>query len=96
MAKVTPQDVQTFNEKYYACHNYAQVARETGFSASTVRKYVQKDWVPPVIEDRIEFCDEMFTSYAIQFQNSSNFGELCELSEEEEQEIAELWKEMSI
>ena len=89
MAKVTPQDVQIFNEKYYACHNYAQVARETGFSASTVRKYVQKDWTPPVIEDRIEFC-------AIQFQNSSNFGELCELTEEEEQEIVELWKEMSI
>ena len=57
MAKVTPQDIQIFNEKYYACHNYAQVARETGFSASTVRKYVQKDWAPPVIEDRIEFCD---------------------------------------
>ena len=96
MAKVTPQDIQIFNEKYYACHNYAPVAGETGFSASTVRTYVQKDRVPPVIEDKIEFCDEMFTSYAIQFQNSSNFGELCELSAEEEQEIAELWKEMSI
>ena len=33
--KVTQDDIKIFNEKYYVCHNYSQVARETGFSAGT-------------------------------------------------------------
>ena len=38
--KVTQDVIKAFNEKYYACHNYSQVARETGFSAGTVKKYI--------------------------------------------------------
>ena len=44
--KVTQDDIKAFNEKYYACHNYSQVARETGFSAGTVKKYIIPDWKP--------------------------------------------------
>ena len=96
MAKVTPEIIQLFNEKYYTCHNYSQVARETGFAVSTVRKYIVKDWEPPVVEDVIRFNDSMFTPYMMQFQGKANFGELCELSAEEEEEIKELWKELSV
>ena len=34
--RVTNEDILIFNEIYYKTKNYAQVARETGFSASTV------------------------------------------------------------
>lgn len=96
MAKVTPQDIQSFNERYYACRNFAQIARETGFSASTVRKYVQKDWTPPCTEQQITFSDEMFSPYLERFNGLQNFGDICELSSAEQVEIEELWKEMSI
>ena len=42
--KVTADNIIDFNKRYYICHNYSQVARETGFSASTVRKYIDKNW----------------------------------------------------
>lgn len=96
MAKVSQQDIQTFNERYYVCHNYSQVARETGFSASTVRKYIIKDWEPPIVANIIKFSDEMYGPYLAQFQSVQNFGELCELSAEEGEELKELWKEMSV
>ena len=37
MAKVTNEDIVRFNELYAKLKTYAAVARETGFSASTVK-----------------------------------------------------------
>ena len=45
-SKVTADNIIDFNKRYYACHNYSQVARETGFSTSTIRKYIDKNWKP--------------------------------------------------
>lgn len=96
MAKVTPQDIQVFNERYYVCHNYAQIARETGFSSSTVRKYIIPNWAPPIKENIIEFNDSMFIPYRPQFEGVTNLGDLCVLSDEEREEMKNLWKELSV
>ena len=40
---VTLEDITLMNELYKQIGTYAGVARQVGFSASTVAKYIQKD-----------------------------------------------------
>ena len=43
MRKVSKEDIIQMNELYQKLGSYAAVAREIGFSASTVSKYVDKN-----------------------------------------------------
>ena len=96
--KVGLNDIKNMNELYLKFKTYAEVARQTGFSPSTVRKYIQKDYVSQNDIQMIKFNLEKdlpkFDSS--KFENLDNFGELCVLSEEEKLEIKELWKEILI
>ena len=98
-SKVTTDDVKKINELYYKFKSYAEVARQTGFTAATVKKYVVKDWVP-INEENIRKFDMskdmpvIFGTYL--FRGVDNYGDLCVLSEEEKEEIYELQKEVSI
>lgn len=95
--KVTPEDIIQFNELYFKLKTYAAVARETGFSASTVSKYVDKNWRPISKESVIRFKAEDLPEFSTEmFRGVRNYGDLCVLSEEEKKEIQELWKELSI
>ena len=100
MAKrVTNEDILVFNEIYYKTKNYAQVARETGFSASTVRKYIDKNWQPVQAENIIHFDIAQlpdFTEAVKNFRGIDNYGSLCVLTEFEQKEIRELWKELAV
>ena len=96
--KVTTDDIKQFNELYYELQSYAEVARRTGWSASTVSKYIDKNYKPIVVEnikkfdlktDLPEFSTSMFISV-------ENLGELCVLTEDEYAEMVELWEELSI
>lgn len=99
MAKrVTVNDIRQMNDIYYVCKSYAEVARQTGWSASTVAKYVDKEYQPIVLAnikrfnletDMPEFSTEMF-------EGVENWGDLCVMTEEEEVGIKELWKELEI
>lgn len=90
MAKrVTVDDIRQMNDIYYVCKSYAEVARQTGWSASTVAKYVDKDYKTVIVEnikrfnvetDLPEFSTEIF-------KGVENWGELCELSMEEVEEL---------
>lgn len=97
--RVTPENVQQFNEIYFVCHNYAEVARQTGWSASTIKKYIQTDYIPKnqinIIKfdtDKIQSTDEA----AQLFIGLSNIGELCILTETEKQNVQEFWKELTV
>ena len=97
--KVTNEDVLRINELYYKYKTYAEVARQTGFSASTVKKYVIQNWTPVVSENIIHFDMAQlpeFTSAAEIFRGVDNYGNLCVLTELEEAEIKELWGELAI
>lgn len=100
MAKrVTNEDILVFNEIYYKTKNYAQVARETGFSASTVRKYIDKNWQPVQVENIIHFDIAQlpdFTEAVKIFRGVDNYGYLCQLTPVESEEIKELWKELAV
>lgn len=94
--RVTIDDIRRINEIYYQCKSYAETARQTGWSASTVRAYVDKNF-SPVLENQIhrfnpdtelpEFSTDMF-------EYVENYGDLCVLSDEEKVEIAKLWEEI--
>lgn len=96
--KVTTEDIVKMNELYIQLHTYAAVARQTGFSASTVSKYIQKDYKPATERTFIRFTDSMFpqTVDTSIFNQVENYGELCNLSDAEKEEIKVLWEELDV
>lgn len=44
--RVTQEDIIKINELYIKYKTYAEVARQTGFSPSTVKKYVVPNFIP--------------------------------------------------
>ena len=98
MAKrVTTDDILIFNKIYYKTKNYTQVARETGFSASTVKKYIDKNWKPVATENIIKFELKQIPEFdGSVFKNIDNYGELCVLTEQEKEEMKELWRELAV
>lgn len=96
--RITVDDIKKINELYYKYRNYAEVARQTGWSASTVRSYVDKNY-SPLTEDQIKRFDpnaDMKEFDEHLFDGIDNYGELCVLSDEEKQEIEELKKELIV
>ena len=98
-SKVTNEDILRINELYYKHKVYAEVARQTGFSASTVKKYIDKNWQPVTAENIIHFdLAELpdFTRAAELFKGIDNYGNLCMLTQREQEEIKNLWTELVI
>lgn len=96
--RVTPDDIKRINELYYVTKVYAEVARQTGFSPSTVKKYVDKNW-KPAQKPTEEFNMNSLPHYSVAlevFKDYEDYGALCELSDEEKKEIKELWTELSV
>ena len=97
MARVTSEDILRMNEIYYKTRVFAEVARQTGFSASTVRKYVDVNWKPVVSENIIRFeMDDLPEFDTTCFKGVDNYGELCVLTERELDEMKELWGELAV
>lgn len=95
--KVTPEDIKNFNELYLKLKTYAAVARETGFSATTVKKYIIPNYVSVNQKEVKKYeGDDVLHFTTKLFLNLDNFGELCVLSEEEKMEIEELWEDMAL
>ena len=97
--KVTNEDILRINELYYKHKTYAEVARQTGFAASTVKKYVIPGWKPVEQANVIHFDANLLPDYkeaAKIFRGIENYGALCVLSEEEVEEIKELWEELAV
>ena len=97
MARVTSEDILRMNEIYYKTRVFAEVARQTGFSASTVRKYVDVNWKPVVSENIIRFEMEDLPEFDTTcFKGVDNYGDLCVLTGREQEEMKELWKELAV
>lgn len=97
--KVTNEDILHINELYYKHKTYAEVARQTGFAASTVKKYVIPGWQPVAPEAIIHFDLAQlpdFTEAVKIFRDVDNYGYLCQLTPVESEEIKELWKELAV
>ena len=98
-SKVTNEDILRINEIYYKTKVYAETARQTGFSAATVKKYVIPGWQPVITENIIKFDMALLPDYqeAVKvFRGIDNYGNLCTLTAYEQDEIKELWKELAV
>ena len=91
--KVTEEDKVLMNELYIKLKTYAAVARETGFSPTTVKRYIIQNYVPKDSIQKNKF-DLEIPSIDYDLFKVEDFGLLCVLSKEEKNEIEELWKEM--
>ena len=97
MARVTSEDILRMNEIYYKTHVFAEVARQTGFSASTVRKYVNVNWKPVELDKIIKFDLNNLPEFdTTPFKHVSDYGAMCILDDEEIDQIRELWKELAV
>ena len=97
MARVTSEDILRMNEVYYKTHVFAEVARQTGFSASTVRKYVDVNWKPVELDKIIKFDLNNLPEFdTTPFKHVSDYGAMCILDDEEIDQIRELWKELAV
>lgn len=95
--RVTNEDILRINEIYYKTKVYAEVARQTGFSASTVKKYVIPGWEPVKEENAIRFERSQVPEFDFSiFKGVENYGDLCVLTTEELEELKDLWRELAV
>lgn len=92
--KVTNDNIIEFNELYYQYHNYSKVARETGYSPSTVKKYIVKDYIP--ISNRKNIAFNAVINFDINKFNWTDWAKLCVLSDEEKSNMKFFQKEIII
>ena len=96
---ITKEQIKQINQLYYEYHNYAKVGRELGISGTTVKKYVDPNYVPLSEVEIIRFNPEtdLPKDFSTEiFENIDNVGSICVLSEEEKEGIRNLWKELEV
>lgn len=79
--RVTPQDIVNINELYLIHKVKAEVARQTGFSASTVAKYIIPDYKAEPINTEYEKIEEKSVDVSIFL--IPNWNDLIVISDEE-------------
>lgn len=95
---VTQDLIKKINELYLEIGTYAGVSRALGGtpSATTVKKYIIPNYVAEKDIKIVKF-DKSLLSDDIDFtpfKNVEDWGDLCELSDEEYEEIKNLWSEI--
>ena len=93
--RVSPEDIIKFNDLYLELKTYAGVARETGFSASTVKKYIIKDYVSAEKIETQKFSGDL-PEFVPEIFRKQDWVSFLDMTKEEYEEIKELWKEMSL
>ena len=81
------------NEAYLACGTYSGAAKATGWSASTVKKYIIPDYKS---EQKVEVVDIELPPIEEIADRLPPWYDLTCLTPEEEQEVKQLWKEMLV
>ena len=96
MAKrVTNEDILLMNKIYAETKTYAETARQTGFSASTVKKYINPNF-DATAASAVAQKEFVFGDFLPFPQTGIAWRELMLLSEEEIEEICILRKEVVI
>ena len=96
MAKrVTQEDIIKINELYLKLKNKSAVAREIGFSPSTVSKYIIADYKPAAAIEKKKFTGELPEFDEMIFM-IDDWTPLLEISDAEMDEICELWGELNL
>lgn len=91
---VTEKDIEEMNEAYAICKSYAGVAQVTGWSASTVKKYIDPNYIPKPRVSNDPIVKEMDLERTIQYLLSHD--NLLGVTPEEEKELENIWKGMIV
>lgn len=95
MRIVTHENILEFNRLYKKYKTYAAVARATGFCPSTIKKYIIDNF-EEVDTVKIVRFNEPLPEFDSKKFRTNDWGDLCVLSNEEVEEIKELWKELEL
>lgn len=97
--KISNEDIIAINEAYLRIGTYSGVSRELGFSASTVRKYVQKDYVSEkdrvLMHPDLEECRKIIGEFKLSKEQLAD-PLILTLTAAEKEGIKELWKELAV
>ena len=93
MKRVGPDDIIKINEAYLACGTYSGAAAATGWSASTVKKYIISNYKS---EQKVEVVNIELPPIEEIAERLPPWYDITCLTPEEEKEIKQLWKEMLI
>lgn len=92
---VTQDMIKQINELYLKIKTYSGVAREVCISPSTVKKYIIPNYQSEENIKKIIFKKEDIPELSFEkFKNLEDWGSLCNLTDEEKEEIKELWNEI--
>lgn len=95
MKVVTYSDIKEMNRLYLELKTYAAVARKTGFAPSTVKKYIDPNF--KAVEDKeIKKFDRPLPEFDSSIFRIEDWRDLCTLSDEEVEEIYDLWEELEL
>lgn len=94
--KITDEIIDKINLLYLKIGTYSGVAKEIGCAPSTVKKYIKKDYQFSNSVLIKKFNSIITPVQKEKFLNSNNWGEFCTLSDEEREEMKDLWEEMAI
>ena len=94
MARVTDEDKILINQIYLEVGTYAETARRTGFSPSTVKKYIIPNFIPVDTIEKKTFSLDDLPDGVIKLPE--NLGRLCTLSFNEIEELKDFRKELMI
>lgn len=95
MRVVTNKDIQEMNRLYVELKTYAAVARKTGFSPATVKKYIIPGFKPVDESSFIRF-DRPLPEFDSTMFRIDDWGPLCELSQNEIDAVRVLWSEIEV
>lgn len=96
--KITQEKIIEINELYLKIKTYAGVSRALGGSPAptTVKKYIIPNYVSQQNIKKKVFKKEDLPSFDSSIFKIEDWGSLCILSKEEEEEMKELWNELSM
>ena len=92
MRRVDNQAIIEINEAYLACGTLSGAAKATGWSASTVKKYLIPDFKS---EQKVEVANIELPPISKVLEQLQGDNLTC-LRPDEEKEIKNLWKEMLV
>ena len=95
MNRVSKEDIKRMNDLYLELHTYAAVAREVGFTAGTVKKYIIPDY-QKIDESKIERFNEEIPDIDFTPFLCKNWEAMGLLTNEEKAQMPKLWEELAI
>lgn len=90
--RVTEEEIQEINKLYYELRSYAAVAKITGRSAGTVKKYVIEDWKPDSEKDNNYIFNhfDLAVYESLKWKKGDNLGIYCVLTDDEKRKLRDL------